>query len=155
MPIQGATLRIIIAIIVAILLFFVIRKYWSQISKLFQKSDIDFEEGEGLIIPEKPADIVAKYGADADFKSQQELKQLATDLYSDIYDTPYSGHIHSLYSSATHLTDNELRFLAKYYRKSLTHGTYLFTDVDNEGFVPWTNVDTLLMAHLSKVGEKG
>lgn len=126
--------------LVILLLFLIGRKYWHIISRWFQPSDITLEPGESkIIVPSKEA----------------ALKGLAAQLHSDIYDTPILGHTTSLYVEANNLTDNELKFLAKYYRKQLTQGTYLYTDVDNEAFNIFTNVDSMLMAHLAKVGEKG
>lgn len=130
----------IIAIIVAFLLYLIIRKYWQQIALFFQPADIDWEPGESKVIPQA---------------RKAELKGLAADLYSDIYDTPTSGHTNSLYIEADNLSDNELQWMAEYYRKQLTQGVYLYTDVDNEWFGLAYNFDTKLMAHLAKVGEKG
>jgi len=127
--------------IVALFLFLIGRKYWHKIAPFFQPSDIEFEPGEPAKVP--PA-------------KEAEIKGLAAQLLSDIYDTPVpTGHVHSLYIAANELTDNQLKELSKYYRKQLTQGTYLYTDVDNEAFAFWTNVDSVLMAHLAKVGEKG
>lgn len=126
--------------LIVIILILVARKYWHVISRWFQPTDIDLEPGESVKI---------ESGREA------ELKGVAAELYSDLYDTPASGHNNQLYSNANKLSDNELKFLAKYYRQNLTQGTYLYTDIDEDWFNPFTNVDSMLMAHLAKVGEKG
>ena len=132
--------RVIIGIVIAFILYLFIRKYWHRIVLLTQSSDIDWEPGESKVIPNA---------------REAELKGMAADLYSDIYDTPTTGHTNSLYIDANDLSDNELKYLAKYYRKQLTQGTYLYTDVDNEWFGLAYNFDTRLMVHLAKIGEKG
>ncbi len=126
--------------IVILILFLIGRKYWHRIAPFFQSSDIELEPGE----PVKPPPA-----------KEAEIKGLASQLYSDIYDTPITGHTTSLYIDANNLTDTQLKVLSKYYRKQLTQGTYLYTDVDDEVFAFWTSVDSVLMAHLAKVGEKG
>ncbi len=126
--------------VAVVILILVLRKYQHLLAAFFQPSDIDFQPGEPKVIP--PA-------------KEAELKALAALLHGDIYDTPLSGHTHQLYIDANNLTDNQLKELSRYYRKQLTQGTYLYTDIDNEGFSLFTTVDSVLMAHLAKVGEKG
>ena len=125
-----------------LLLLLILNKYKGEIRRYFQSSDIDIEPGETKKISNA---------------RKIELKAMAADLYSDIYDTPLSGHTHALYKDADDLSDTELQFLAKYYRKSLASGTYLFTDIKNEAFSIFlkTDLDYLVIENymLSKNGK--
>ncbi len=124
----------------ALLVFLIIRKYWGKVERLFQPSDIELEEGE-----------TGKLTA----STESTLKTVAAGLYSDLYDTPITGHNLPFYKAVNDLSDTELKFLAKYYRKNLTQGVYLYSDIDDDWFPFTTNVDSMLMAHLAKIGEKG
>ena len=123
-----------------IILLLILKRYWYKFERFFQRTDIDLAPGEtGNLTIDKKSD----------------LKDLASRLYSDIYDTPITGHTTQLYKDANSLTDTELKYMAKYYRQHLTQGIYLYEDVNDEVFNIFTNVDSKLMAHLAKVGEKG
>lgn len=79
------------------------------------------------------------------------LNSMAQQIYDDIHNTPYSGHNCSIYEEANLLCDEELAYVAQQYRKALTRGTSIYSDLDTQ----WTIVcdfDTL-RAHLAKVGE--
>jgi hypothetical protein len=118
-----------------ILLLLILRRNWYMIRGWFQPSDIDGQQGP------------------PDASRLPYLKALANSLYVDIYDTPLSGHTYEIYEEALELPDNELKYVSKYYRQHITSGVWLYEDIDNEGFSLWTNIDTQLMAKLSKVGE--
>lgn len=127
--------------VIAIFLIWLISRYWDKIKTIFQPADIDYEEGEPKTISKN---------------RQKELKDFASELYEAIYATQNVGvtYRENRFVAANELSDNELRFVSKYYRKSLTKGAWLYTDIDNE-VMPTTSVDENLMAHLSKIGEKG
>ena len=121
--------------VVAVIIILVNRN-WYKIQRLFQPSDVNLEPGEpGYIAPEK----------------KTELENLAQSLYNSIY----GSHDNQVYDTALNLSDNELKYVSKFYRKNITQGTWLYTDIDDEVFSPWNDRDVRLMARLSKIGEKG
>lgn len=129
--------KTILTIIVVAILVIIIYRNWYKIKRLFQSRDLDLEPGENLnISPER-----TKY-----------LENLASLIYTDIYDTPFGGHTNKLYEEANALTDNELLFVSRYYKRQLSSGAWLYDDIDDEIFT--TSVDTKLMAHLAKIGER-
>lgn len=82
---------------------------------------------------------------------QQYLDGLAAQLYSDIYNTPYTGHNCTLYDTVNALCDEEVAYIGKHYRTELTRGNSLVSDMSTQ----WTvlcDFDSLT-AHLQKVGE--
>ena len=133
-----------------LIILIVVVNQWSNIRSWYrrktQKGDID-------LTPEEK-ELLAKGKEPLTDEKEAGLKALAQLLHSDIYDTPITGHNSSLYIQAKELSDTELKFMAKYYREYITKGTYLETDIDNEIYSPFTNIDSLLMARLAKVGEK-
>jgi len=128
-------------VVIALFLIWLINRYWDKIRTLFQPADIDLEEGESKTISKS---------------RKAELKDFASELYQAIYATQNVGvdYREDKFIEATDLSDNELRFVSKHYRKSLTKGNWLYTDVDDET-MPFSSVDEELMSRLSKVGEKG
>ena len=138
--------------IIAILLFFVIRKNWGVIKRFFQQSDVDKSEGEDNTIP----DDIGSKPPGYQYSSKQEIKSLAQDIYTGIYATATegSGFIISKLEEANKLTNNELKYLSEHYRKFVTKDTWLYSDIDDE-WMPFTTIDETMMARLTKVGEKG
>jgi hypothetical protein len=126
-------------IIAIIIILYLLNKNWYRIKSLWQPRDIDLETGESLNIPQQ---------------RKLEIEAIARLLYTDIYDTPFTGHTVSVYEQALTLTDNELLYLSKYYKRNLTQGSWLWTDINNEVFA-FTDVNTKLQLRLSKIGEKG
>ncbi len=128
-------------VIVALFLIWLVNRYWDKIVAVFQPADIDLLPGETKSISKT---------------RQAELKDFASELYQAIYATQNVGvdYREDKFIEAADLSDNELRFVSKHYRKSLTKGNWLFTDVDDET-MPFSAVDENLMSRLAKVGEKG
>lgn len=129
---------VILGIIVLIVVIVVLRKNWYKVKHLLHPRDINFETGENLVISEQRKDII-------------EL--LARNLYKDLYDTSaWGGHNTELYKQALALTDNELLYLSRFYKRYITNGNTLWEDIDDDYF-PLTRVNTDLMARLAKIGE--
>lgn len=121
-------------ILLAIIVFFIARKQVPRIKRLFQTADIDLEPGEtGFISSDR----------------KDELKIISQMMYDSIY----GSHSNTAYDAALNLSDTELKYTSIYYRRFLTKGVYLFTDVDDEIFSPWNDRDVSLMRRLSKIGE--
>lgn len=133
--------RLVIIIIVAIILYYVIKQFdlINRIKRLFEPRFIDYScNPTGGTM--KIADNRIAY-----------LNNVAQRIYDDIYNTPYTGHDCKLYTEANQLCDEELAYVAQQYRKALTRGLSIYTDLDSQ----WTiacDFDSL-RAHLSKVGE--
>lgn len=119
----------------AIILVIILNRNWYRITRLFQPSNIVVEPDESKLTSER----------------KTQLEAIARDLYNSIYGTSDN----KAYDAALNLTDSELKYMSKYYRRSVTQGTWLYTDIDNEVFMPWNDRDTRLMAKLSEIGEKG
>ena len=138
-----------IGLVILILLITII-KSWSKIrdwiKEKTQKEDVELTEDEQKRLEET--------GKALSNKTKADLKGLSQLLYSDIYDTPITGHDSDLYKQSLNLTDSELKFMSKYYKDHISAGVYLFEDIDNEIFSPLTNIDSRLMARLAKIGEK-
>lgn len=108
-------------------------------NKIFSQPVINFNPGE-------PTGLTGGSGIPA--YRQSQLQALAQNVYADIWHTPWSGHDHTAYISVTEgTTDNELIYLAKYY-KQLTGGTNLWTDTDDQWFLgkDGSNLQTRLAA---------
>ncbi len=127
--------------VATIFAIFFINKYWNEIKRFFQRSDVDLEPGESKLISSD---------------RKVELKAFAGELYQAIYATQNVGvsYREDKFAEAVDLSDNELRYVSKYYRKSLTKDNWLYDDIDDET-MPFTSIDEELMARLTKVGEKG
>ncbi len=130
-------------VIGVIILGLIARNKWDDLSRWFQPGDIDVEPGGASSTKDIPD------------SRKVELKALANLLYADIYDTPFwGGHTISLYEEANDLPDIQLKYLSEYYRKKLTRGNWLEEDIDGELFTT-SDINTRLMAHLAKIGQKG
>lgn len=129
---------VIIGIIITIVIIIVLRRNWYKVQHLLHPRDINFETGENLQISEQRKDII---------------ENLAQKLYKDLYDTSVAGgHNTDLYKQALALTDNELLYLSRFYKRYVTNGNTLYEDIDDDYF-PLTDVNTKLMAKLAKIGE--
>ena len=82
---------------------------------------------------------------------QVELEKIAQNLYDSIYGSSDDA----AYDAALNLTDNELKYMSKFYRRSVTQDNWLYTDVDDEVFSPFNDRDKRLMSRLAAIGEKG
>lgn len=129
--------KTILTIVVILVLVVIIYRNWYKIKRLWQSRDVDLEPGENLNITAERT----KY-----------LENLASLIYTDLYDTPISGHKTNLYDQANALTDNELLYLSRYYKRQLSSGVWLYDDINDDVFA--SDVDTKLMAHLAKIGER-
>jgi len=121
--------------IITIILIVVLNRNWYKIKRLFQPSTLHSEPNEGPLTEDR----------------QQELESIASALYNSIY----GSHDNEAYERALNLTDTELKYMSKFYRRQITQGNWLYTDIDDEIFSPWNDRDKRLMAKLAAIGEKG
>lgn len=127
----------ILALIIIIIVYYTVRRNWTTLKFYFTPRNIDVAPGENTnLTPDQ----------------QVQLKALAQNIYTDIYDTPITGHDYSIYDQAMALTDTQLLFVAKFYRENLTHGVTMYDDINNELFV-FSDINTRLKERLSKIGE--
>lgn len=131
----------IIWTIVGLVVFFIARKNWWRVKALIQPRVINTENGKTTVSPGR----------------EPYLHQLADKIYQDIHDTPFTGHTESLYKEANALSDVELLYLSRYYKRSLTSGDTIYSDLQNEWFAIFGSTYDAVNAlanHLSKIGEK-
>ena len=121
--------------LIVLILIIILNRNWYKVKRLFQPANIKTEPGEKPLTDER--------------KSQ--LESLARNMYDSIYGV---GDMEP-YDKALLLTSTELKYMSKYYRRSVTQGNWLYTDIDDEYFSLGNDRDTRLMARLSEVGEKG
>lgn len=141
-------IKAIILLLLIILIYYLVKKYGGWLKYKFQSSDINYKPGE------TPNNAGYTAGGGDIGAGKEYIERIAGDLYSDIYDTPFTGHSYTPYIQALGLSDNDLKYLADHYKKYLTKGNSLFEDIDNEIFAPGVSLDSDLMARLTKIGAK-
>lgn len=133
----GAVLKsklfwIIVSVVVA---YIVIKRNWNHIANLGKPRFIEYEtnaQGE-----------VLNFSND----KKEKLRDLAERLYAQIY-TPFAGDS-EVYTAVKYLNDQELLFLANYYKQA--YKANLYTDIDDE-FLPGTDSDDIILGRLKKMG---
>lgn len=128
--------NIIIGFIVLVLTIYVVRN-WNKITYRFRPLNINFEDGENINISSDRKNII---------------EGIARSLKTDIYDTPWSGHDYTPYTSANNLTDNELAYLAKFYLRNMSRGNTLYDDMNGEYYITGSDITSQLMSRLSSIG---
>lgn len=124
----------IIAIILAIIIFIIVRRNIYKLKGKFAPRDINLEK--------EPTDERKSY-----------LEGLARRLYKDIYDTSFlTGHDGDLYKEADGLSDSELLYMSRFYKRYLTLGNSLDSDIQSQWY-PFAGGVTELQSHLHKIGE--
>lgn len=140
--------KIIIIFLLALAIYYLVKKYGGWLKDKFQSSDINYQPGE------TPNNAGYTAGGGDIGAGKEYIENIAGDLYADIYDTPWNGHSYTPYIQALGLSDSDLKYLAYHYKKYLTKGASLFVDIDDEIFAPGISFDSDLMARLTKIGEK-
>lgn len=134
--IQKHYVAIIVVILIIVVLLYLKRNWYKWFPTNTEKLIVN---GQQVIISDS---------------KQSEIKNLATDLYSDIYSTSiFTGHSSSPYVSANKLSDAELQFLASYYTTYISKGSSLLQDMNNETYAFTSGVDDL-KARLTKLNLK-
>jgi len=121
--------KIILVVIVALVIFYLYRKYSSSIKNLFQPKDISKQQvvlADGSVIT---------VGSSSDLPSSQKeiLKSLAEEIKTDIYGLNFT-HKMEAYKRASSLSDVEINYMADYYKRNLTNGVSLYEDMNNEAY---------------------
>lgn len=129
-----------IGIAILIVVIIIYRKFGSikQAAKnITQQQDIDFEDGESVKITQTRKD---------------QLQKAAQGMFNDIYEKSI-GRNPDPYIIANSATDNELRFLAKYYSSNLSSGKSLWEDMNGEYYRSgmWETTDGIKV-RLAKMG---
>lgn len=131
-------LIIIISLLITVVIIFRRTDLWTRIKRLFLKKYVNYDC--------KPDSLRV------DDDRKQYLEALASKIYSDIYNTSVLfGHDCDVYEEANALCDEELIYVAQHYRKSLTRGISIKSDLETQ-FTLACDFD-IFIAHLSKVGE--
>lgn len=127
--------------LLALVVFFIVRRNWWRVKALIAPRLINTENGKTTVTPSR----------------EPYLQALANKIHSDIYNTPLSGHSEGIYKEADVLSDVELLYLSRYYKRSLTLGTSIYEDLSNEWFsIFGSTYDAVnsLTNHLAKIGER-
>jgi len=149
--------------VIAIIVLIIIIRQWSNIRELIKKwtqpSDINIEAEEPLVNKEIGSEIITTKGGETLTRKEakeKQLKLLADEIYKSIYSSVSYPTFYrdEILEQINRITDTELEYLSKYYKKFLTQGVWLYTDIDNE-FMPHTSIDETIMSRLSKIGQKG
>lgn len=134
----------IVLLIIAIFLILYIRRNWYKIKRVFQVRDITLEPGEPEEVP---------------VDREPYLKGLASQIYEDIEDTSFFGHKTAVYKELNALSDTELLYVSKYYKRYISGGDTLYEDIEGENFlfvddVSEYGIDTKVLTRLAKIGER-
>lgn len=85
---------------------------------------------------------------------KEQIEEIAGKLYTDIYETAFwTGHDYAPYEKALSLFDNEIIYLAKYYKSHLSDGLTLWEDIDSQWYT-WGDSPAKLQVKLSELGQK-
>jgi hypothetical protein len=132
--------KMIIKGVIAFVIIYLIYKNWWRISALLkpksQNLSPDALAGEGI------SDSRKGY-----------IEGLASELYEDIYSTGWTGHNYAPYDKANGLFDDEIKYLADFYKNHLSSGNSLYNDIDSQWYT-WGDEANTLMSLLASNGKK-
>jgi len=132
--------QIIIGLLILTILI-IIRRNWYKIGQFFK--------------PKAPS-LIDDEGQGSTPLTQEQLNKIygiAGKLYNDIYETGWTGHTYEPYGLALTLTDRELLELARYYKRNLSNGNSLYSDIGSQIYVWSDGTPAELRNKLSKIGE--
>lgn len=131
--------KVLIVIAILIILYVLHRYIAPKIKKATQKQDTVFIPGET---------------SDLSPQQQSSIKLIGLHIFNDIQDTSVTGHTYKPYQDALLLTDNELHFLAQYYKRYLSSSSEtLHDDIDSQVYV-FGGEPAKLIARLAAIGEE-
>ena len=132
--------KMVIKGIIAFLIVYLIYKNWWRISALLKPKtpniSPDTQNGTGI------SDSRKIY-----------IESIAGDLYADIYSTGWTGHDYTPYTVALSFFDDEIKYLADFYKNHLATGNSLYNDIDSQWYT-WGYEAQELMNLLSANGKK-
>jgi hypothetical protein len=132
--------KMIIKGVVAFVIVYLIYKNWWRVAAILKpKSENvspDTESGNGI------SDSRKSY-----------IEGIASALYSDIYSTGWFGHDYTPYENANGLFDDEIVYLADFYKNHLSSGESLYNDIDSQWYT-WGNEANTLLSLLASNGKK-
>lgn len=127
-------------IVIVIIIILTIYKNWDKIINVFHKNTIIFEPGESTTIPDL---------------EKRQLESVANSIFSDIYDTPITGHDGDVYKEALALTDNRLAYVNDFYKSKVSGGKSIIYDLNDEYFFQGSDALTQankLISRLKAIG---
>lgn len=65
---------------------------------------------------------------------KEAIEKIANRIYEDIESTPFLGHDYTPYEEALKLYDNEIQYLATYYKTHLNSGATLWDSIDTQWY---------------------
>ncbi len=117
-----------------LIVLLIIRANWQYLKAKFARSFGDFTG-------EKISD-----------SRQAVLNGFADNLHQSIHTSVAWGDTVDALNNISGVNDDELRYIARYYKRALSRGTSLYTDLNNE-WMPLTDIDEQILTRLSKIGE--
>jgi hypothetical protein len=120
----------IIILIIVIIIIVLIKRNWYRVRKLWNPQAEDE-------VPENLADTATQSG----FSEARTIKieSIASKIYTDIEDTPFTGHDYEIYGEANALYDDEIKYMGKYYRDYLTGGQEKMSDAIKSQSFWWSS----------------
>lgn len=144
--------QLIVVFIVLLVIYFLYRKYSTDVRNLFQPRDIT---PSNIVLPDGSV-VTVSTTADLPQSVKSSLEGLAGEIKTDIYGANLT-HEMELYKKASALSDVEIDYLASYYKRNLTNGVSLYEDMNNElvsCYVQDCSGWTLLLTKLEKTGNR-
>ena len=109
--------KLIIGIVIIILVIVLWQRHAWKLGRLFNPSQRNNS-------PEATINDARKEG----------IEKIANRIYEDIESTPIFGHDYTPYEEALNLYDNEIEYLATYYKTHLNSGSTLWDSIDSQWY---------------------
>lgn len=132
------TWKIIIIVAIIVVVYLVYKKTRTKFVELTQPKEI-------VLLPGESKNISAQ--------KREDIKTIASGIFNDIEDTSITGHSYDSYDQALLLTDNELAFMADYYKTYLSIGKSLYAEIDTQYYIT-SGIPQKLMARLAAIGKR-
>lgn len=130
--------QIVIVVAIILIVYYFYNKTKTKFVELTNPHEIVLLQGESsTITPQR----------------QSEIKLIGQNIFNDIEDTPFTGHNYDVYNQALSLTDNELNYLADYYKQFLSIGKSLWSEIDSQYYVT-SGIPAKLQTRLATIGKR-
>ncbi len=131
--------KILIIIAIILIVYYIYKKTRTKYVELTQPKEI-------VLLPGESKDISAQ--------KREDIKTIASGIFNDIESTSFwTGHNYDSYEQALLLTDNELAFMADYYKTYLSIGKSLFSEMDTQIYTT-SDIPAKLSTRLATIGKR-
>ena len=127
--------KTVLIVLGLLLLAFLLKKYWWKIERFFKAPP----SKENSQIPLTDA-------------RKSAIEGTASLIYTDIYNTPLTGHNYSSYDTALGYYDDELEYCADYYQLYLASNNSVHSDIQSQWYT-WGDSPERLQTKLAKVNK--